>query len=179
MARYYGLPVMGSASGTDAYLPGEQAGYEKAFSTLFGQLAWPDLMVGPGCLGGATVLSHAQLLMDVEMFRMARAAHDGVDVAAGRWLTDELARRGPGGHFVAERSTRVAVRDGEFFLPRLGVHETHEQWAAAGWPCVEEEAGSRAQQLLAAHEPLPLEEDVERELERILRRAGDEMEVPA
>ena len=93
MARYYGLPVMGSASGTDAYLPGEQAGYEKAFSTLFGQLAWPDLMVGPGCLGGATVLSHAQLLMDVEVFRMARAAHDGVDVAAGRWLTDELARQ--------------------------------------------------------------------------------------
>jgi trimethylamine--corrinoid protein Co-methyltransferase len=178
MARYYGLPVMGSASGTDAYLPGEQAGYEKAFSTLFGQLAWPDLMVGPGCLGGATVLSHAQLLMDVEVFRMARAAHDGVDVAAGRWLTDELARRGPGGHFVGERSTRVAARDGEFFLPRLGVHETHEQWLAAGLPCVEEEAASRAQQLLAAHEPLPLEDDVERELERILRRAEDEMEVP-
>jgi len=177
MARHYGLPVMGSASGTDAYLPGEQAGYEKAFSTLFGQLAWPDLMVGPGCLGGATILSHAQLVMDVEMFRMARAAHEGVDVAAGRWLTDELARQGPGGHFVAERSTRTAVRDGEFFLPRMGVHQTLEQWTAAGRPCVEDEAASLAQQVLAAHEPLPLDDHVERELGRILRRAEDAPEV--
>jgi trimethylamine---corrinoid protein Co-methyltransferase len=178
MARQYGLPVMGSASGTDAYVPGEQAGYEKAFSTLLGQLAWPDLMVGPGCLGGATVLSHAQLLMDVEMFRMARAAHEGVDVAAGRWLTEELARQGPAGHFVAERSTRTAVRDGEFFLPRIGVHQSLEQWTAAGRPCVEEEAASLAQQLLAAHEPLPLDDDVERELGRILGRAEEALEVP-
>lgn len=173
MARYYGLPVMGSASGTDAFLPGEQAGFEKAFSTLLGQLAWPDLMVGPGCLGGATILSHAQLMMDVEVFRMARAAHDGVDVAGGRWLTDALARRGPGGHFVSESSTRAAVRDGEFFLPRLGVHETYEQWAAKGRPAVEDEAASEAQRLLAVHEPVPLEDDVERELQLVLRRAGE------
>ena len=59
MARHYGLPVMGSGSGTDAFVPGAQAGYEKAFDSLLGTLAWPDLMVGPGCLAGASPQSRA------------------------------------------------------------------------------------------------------------------------
>jgi trimethylamine--corrinoid protein Co-methyltransferase len=177
MARYYGLPVMGSASGTDAFVPGQQAGYEKSFSSLFAQLSWPDLMVGPGCLGGATILSHAQLMIDVEVFRMARRAHEGIDVDGGVWLTDALERRGPGGHFVAERSTTQGVRGGEFFLPALGVHTTYEQWLAAGRPPVDREAASLARELLAAHQPLPLDDDVERELRAIGRRAQSASEV--
>ena len=176
MARHYGLPVMGSGSGTDAFVPCEQAGYEKAFSSLYGQLAWPDLMVGPGCLAGATVLSHAQLLIDVEVFRMCRKAHDGITVADDLWLTDVLARRGPGGHFIAERSTRANARSGEFYLPGLGVHETFESWRGAGRPAVIDEAGQRAAELLSAHEPLPLGDDVERELAKLLPRARKSQE---
>ena len=179
MARHYGLPVMGSACGTDAYLPGQQAGYEKAFSSLFGQLSWPDLMVGPGCLAGATILSHAQLLIDVEVFRMCRKAHEGIDTSDDRWLVDVLARRGPGGHFVAERSTRVNARSGEYYLPGLGVHEPLEAWEAAGRPSVVDEAARRATELLATHHPLPLGEDVERELGKLRVRAARAREATA
>ena len=179
MARHYGLPVMGAGSGTDAFVPGAQAGYEKAFSSLYGQLSWPDLMVGPGCLAGATVLSHAQLLIDVEIFRMCRKAHDGIGVSEDRWLTDVLKRRGPGGHFVAERSTRVNARSGEYYLPALGVHEPFEAWTVAGRPSVVDEAGRKAAELLATHDPLPLGEDVERELRKLRRRAAEAQETIA
>jgi trimethylamine---corrinoid protein Co-methyltransferase len=174
MARYYGLPVMGSGGGTDAFVPDEQAGYEKAFSLLFGQLSWPDLMVGPGCLAGATILSHAQLLIDVEIFRMCRKAHEGICAADDRWLADALERRGPGGHFVSERSTRENARNGEFYLPGLGVHESHEGWVAAGRPSVVDEAAERAAALLAAHQPPPLDEDVARELDALAARARND-----
>lgn len=176
MARYYGLPVMGSGSGTDAFLPDEQAGYEKAFSSLYGQLSWPDLMVGPGCLAGATILSHAELLIDVEIFRMCRKAHEGITVADDLWLTDVLARRGPGGHFISERSTRAATRNGEIYLPALGVHEPLESWLAAGRPSVVDEAAARAAELVATHEPPPLDDDVERELAKLLARARQHRE---
>jgi trimethylamine--corrinoid protein Co-methyltransferase len=172
MARYYGLPVMGSGSGTDAFVPGAQAGYEKSFSSLFGTLSWPDLMVGPGCLGGATVLSFAELLIDVEIFRMSRKAHEGISSGPDDWLDDVLARRGPGGHFISEKSTRANVRSGEFYLPGLGVHESYEAWSAAGRPSVIDEAGRRADELLAAHQPLPLGDDQERELEKLRARAA-------
>ncbi len=173
MARYYGLPVMGSGSGTDAFLPGPQAGYEKAFSSLLGTLAWPDLMVGPGCLGGATVFSYAELLIDVEIFRMCAKAHDGISVSKDSWLVDVLERCGPGAQFIAESSTRASVRSGEFYLPSLGVHESWGAWTAAGRPSVVEEAGRKAVELLAGHQPLPLGDDIERELEKLRRRAAN------
>lgn len=172
MARYYGLPVMGSGSGTDAFLPGEQAGYEKSFSSLLGMLAWPDLMVGPGCLAGATVLSLAELMIDVEIFRMGRAARQGIASGPGAWLEDALERVGPGGHFISERSTRAGARGGEFYVPRLGVHETADAWVAAGRPSVETQAAAMAEELLAAHEPLPLGDDQSSELDRVLARAA-------
>lgn len=173
MARYYGLPTMGSASGTDAYVTGSQAGYEKAFSSVFGMLSWPDLIVGPGCLGGSTVLSLPELLIDVEIFRMGRKAHEGISSGPGDWLDDALARRGPGGDFVRERSTRVNTRSGEFFVPGLGVHESREVWTAAGNPSVLDEAHEKVEALLTRHRPLPLGDDQERELDRLRARAAE------
>jgi len=172
MARHYGLPVMGAGSGTDAFVPGAQAGYEKAFDSLLGTLAWPDLMVGPGCLAGAMILSLEQLLVDVEVFRMCRKAHEGITVADDRWLIDVLEKQGPGGHFLSERSTRANTRNGEWYLPALGVHDSHDAWTAAGRPTVHDEARQRVDELLAAHVPLPLAEDVERELEKLRQRAA-------
>ena len=56
MARYYGLPVEASGGGTDHYVPGIQPGYERALSSLLPVLSWPDILVGPGLLGGSMVL---------------------------------------------------------------------------------------------------------------------------
>jgi trimethylamine---corrinoid protein Co-methyltransferase len=171
MARHYGLPVMGSACGTDAFVPGAQPGYEKTFSSMLATLAWPDLIVGPGCLAGAMVLSLEELLIDVEIFRMCRKAHEGITVDDERWLDDVLARVGPGGHFMAEKSTRANTRDGEWFLPGLGVHDAYESWVAAGRRSVVDEAHERVEALLASHDPLPLGEDVERALTALRERA--------
>jgi len=84
-----------------------------------------------------------------------------------------LARVGPGGHFVAERSTRANVRGGEWFLPQLGVHDSYDAWVAAGRPSQCDEARRWADELLAAREDLPLSDDVERDLGRLLRRAEE------
>jgi trimethylamine---corrinoid protein Co-methyltransferase len=174
MAHHFGLPVMGSGSGTEAFLPGAQACYEKTPGSLFGALAGPDLLVGPGSLGGAMVFSLEQVLVDVEIFRMAEFARRGIDTSDDRWLEDVLSRVGPGGHFVADPSTRSNVRGGEWFRPRLGVHDPLEAWTAVGRPSFYDEARRRVDDLLASRRELPLGEDVERELRRLLARAGGE-----
>ena len=171
MARFYGLPVMGAGNGTDAFVPGAQAGYEKTMSSLVGALAGPDLLVGPGSLGGAMVFSLEQTLIDVEIFRMCEFGCRGIPVSDDLWLDDELARVGPGGHFMSERSTRANIRGGEWFLPRLGVRDSYDGWAAAGRPSLFDEARVRADELLAGRRELPLGEDVERELAGLLQRA--------
>jgi trimethylamine--corrinoid protein Co-methyltransferase len=171
MARFYGLPVMGSGSGTDAFMPDMQAGYEKTMSSLVGSLAGPDLLVGPGSLGGAMVYSREQVLVDVEIFRMCAFARLGIPVREELWLDDVIERVGPGGHYLSEPSTRANTRAGEWFLPGLGVHESRDQWVAAGRPGLMEEAGRRADELLAAREELPLGDDVERELATLFEGA--------
>ena len=171
MARFYGLPVMGSGSGTDAFVGGAQAAYEKALSSLIGTLARPDLLVGPGSLGGAMVFGLEQVLIDVEIFRMSGFVSRGIPVTDELWLDDVLARVGPGGHFISERSTRANTRGGEWYLPQLGWHDSHAAWLAAGRPGLEDQCRQRIDALLLAREPLPLGDDVERELARLRRRA--------
>jgi trimethylamine--corrinoid protein Co-methyltransferase len=117
------------------------------------------------------VLSLEQLLIDVEVFRMCRQARRGVVAGEDKWLEDVINCVGPGGNFLSERSTVDGIRGGEWTVSKLGVHEPFESWEAAGRPSLLEQARDEVDQILAAHQLLPLEEDVERELDRIQKRA--------
>jgi len=173
MARYYGLPAEASGMGTDHCIPGIQAGYERALTGMLPALSWPDIMVGPGLLGGSMILCLEQLLIDVEVFRMLKRARRGIAVDDDKWLEDVIAQVGPGGHFLAEMSTVKGIRSRRWHISKLGMHDTYEGWEAAGRPRLLEEAREKVNGILASHEPLPLDEEVERELDRIQKRAYD------
>jgi trimethylamine--corrinoid protein Co-methyltransferase len=174
MARFYGLPAMGSGPASDHFVPGIQAGYEKGVATLFSTLAWPDILVGPGTLAEASVFSFEQTLIDVEIWRLCRKAHEGVVVADDRWLVDVLEKVGPGGQFLSDKSTRRNARSGEWHYAQLGRHESYGAWTAAGRPDVLDEAREAVDELLATHEPLPLGDEVEKGLAELRARAGAE-----
>jgi len=173
MARYYGLPVEGTGGGTDTYTPGIQASYERAMSSLMAMLSWPDLIVGSGLLGGSMILSLEQQVIDAEVFRMAKQAHRGILTHEDMWLDDVIQRVGPGGNFLGEKSTRSNMRSGEWLIPRLGVHETQGAWESASEADILEEARARVEHLLSTHMPLPLGEDIRKELQHIQKRAQE------
>jgi trimethylamine--corrinoid protein Co-methyltransferase len=172
MGRYYGLPVEGTGMGTDHHVPCMQASYERAMNGLLPALSWPDLLVGAGLLGGSMILSLEQLLIDTEVFRMFKRARQGVASDEDKWLEEVIDRAGPAGIFIAESSTVRGIRGGEWLIPDLGRHDTFESWAAAGRPTLLQEAREKVDQILATHQPLPLDADVERELTYIQDRAG-------
>lgn len=173
MARYYGLPVEASGIGTDHYVPGIQAGYERAINGLLPTLSWPDILVGPGLLGGSMNLCFEQLLIDVEVFRMCKRAREGILATESTWLENVIGEVGPGGHFLAEPSTVTGIRKGRWYISDFGMHDTFESWEDAGRPSLLEEANEMVEDILATHQPLPLDEDVERELARIQKCAQD------
>jgi len=176
MARYYGLPVEGSGGGTDTYAPGIQASFERAMSSLIPMLSWPDLIIGSVLLGGSMILSLEQLVIDAEVFRMCKQAHRGILTKDEMWLDDVIQRVGPGGHFLGEKSTIANMRSGEWLLPRLGVHDAKQSWELAGKKDILEEAREKVEHLLSTHDPLPLSEEVEKELDKIQKRANQSSE---
>jgi len=173
MARYYGLPVEASGLGTDHHVPSIQAGYERGMGGFLPALSWPDILVGPGLLGGSMILSQEQLLIDVEMFRMYKQARRGIVTNDEKWLDDLIEQVGPGGNFLGQRSTRTGIRNGEWYIGKLGVHEAYETWEAAGKPTLREEVKEKIEHILASHRPLPLGEEVEQELANIQKKASD------
>jgi len=175
MGRYYGLPVEAPTGGSDHYLPGIQATYERVIDWILPGLSWPDILLGPGLLGSTSVLSLEQILLDIEVYRRCRRIHQGIGSTEETWLQDVIAAIGPGGNFLADRSTRLALRTGEWYLDKLGVHDTYEAWESAGKPDILEKARKVIDQTLRQHTPLPLSKEAERELERIEHRARTTM----
>ena len=167
LARHYKLPVEASAGSSGHYRPGLGAGYERALNWSMATLSWPDLLVGPGQLGGSMFLSLEQLLVDVEVFRRSLRLSDGIKTSASEWLEAELAAVGHGGNFLARRSTRDAFRHGEVYVDGYDLHSTYEAWNALGKPNLIDEFRNDVQEILKTHQPLPLDESVERELDRI------------
>lgn len=173
MARYYRLPAESSPGGSDAHQLDIQMGLEGAAMALPTMLAWPDIIVGPGMLDGSMVASLEQLIIDVEIFRLAKQAHRGVVSDDQHWLVDAIDDVGPGGHFLSESSTLSAIRSDEWNLSDLGVHGSFEDWLVQGKEPLIAGVNRKVDDIIATHKPLPLGESAEKELAMICRRAGE------
>ena len=167
IGRYYGLPVEASAGSSGHYVPGIRSSYERALNWSMSSLSWPDLLVGPGQLGGSMLLSLEQLMVDVEIFRRCDRLSDGIDTSVEEWLEVDLAAVGHGGNFLGRRSTRDAFNDGEIYVSDFDTRDSYEVWSAAGKPTLLEDLHDLIEETLSNHKALPLDEDVERELAAI------------
>lgn len=121
------LPLEASTGGTDQYAPGAQAAYERATNWTLPTLAWPDILVGPGLLGGSTILCVEQMIMDVEIFRRCVRQHNGINTGSEKWLENSIGEVGPGGNFLKQKTTLKAVREGSWYLSKIGFHNTFEK----------------------------------------------------
>jgi trimethylamine--corrinoid protein Co-methyltransferase len=168
MGRFYGLPVISSNGGTDHFVAGIQSAYERTINWGLPVLSWPDILIGPGSLGGASTLCLEQMVIDVETYRMWRHIRGGIGEGVGEPdVVAALDEVGPTGDFLSRTATRDAVRGGEFFMPKLGYHGTFDRWEAAGRPDVLDQAREKAYAAIAGHEPIPFPDDVAAELARL------------
>jgi trimethylamine:corrinoid methyltransferase-like protein len=72
-----------------------------------------------------------------------------------------------------EPSTVSSVRSDDWYVSDFGSHENYDSWKAKGRKDVLEEALDKVNRILESHEPLPLSDDVEKELDRICKRARE------
>lgn len=171
MARFYGLPCMAAGMTSDANQVGGDVVLEKMISTIPSVLSGADIIVGYGEIQSDQALILEQILVDNEIAHMLQRIFEGVDSDPQKELFDDILKVGPGGHFLARKSTRLAARSSEYSFPGLLPRQSHDNWERQGRPDMYARAREKVRQILSAPMVDPLPEDVLARLDEILARA--------
>jgi trimethylamine--corrinoid protein Co-methyltransferase len=172
MAHDWGVPSLAGTFGLDAAEPATwQLGRDSVYTALLCALAGTDITIGLGLLKASTLLVPEQIIFDDEIYHTHRILAEGLDVSGEGLAMDIIAEVGPGGHFLAQKHTRRHLRD--VWIPQL----TQPRPSLDGTPPPDIRQRARAEfdRILAEHEPEPLDEAVQAELNAILDAAEREL----
>jgi trimethylamine--corrinoid protein Co-methyltransferase len=167
IAHHLGVPSLAGTFGLENAEPATwQLGRDSVYTALMCALSGTDIAVGLGMLKASTLLQPEQIIFDDEIYHIHRILAQGLDTGAGGLALDVIADVGPGGHFLAQKHTRQHLR--EIWIPEL----THPR---SPGPDIRRRARAKLDKILAQHEPEPLEEAAQVELQAILDAAGQEL----
>jgi len=174
LARYYGVPNgMTSVGHTDAKMPGTQAGFEKVLTALPVVLAGANLIFGAGAVDSANTYSYEQLIIDDEIWGALLKVAQGFEVNEETLAVDTIKKVGVGKHFLAERHTFEHVE--EYWYPRLysRIKKPEDFWnlEVLGKRDLAGVAREKAKEILADHQPEPLERDIQQRIRMIVTNA--------
>jgi len=167
LAKYYGMPCSAGAQ-CNAKVPDAQASYEKATSLMMAVMAGADFVdLFAGTIESFRTASYEQLVIDDELAGMALRCAEGIEVTAETMARDVIDRVGPGGNFLADKHTSEWFRK-EHYYSKLGDRRSRVDWENSGSKNIREQARDRAREILANHEPEPIDPTIWREIERII-----------
>jgi trimethylamine--corrinoid protein Co-methyltransferase len=170
LADFYNVPLSMGSFATGAKEPDWQAGVENSLSTLMASLVMSDMLLGVGLLHGSRIWSYEQMLMDCEIFDIVRKMMEGIVIDDESLALDVIHAVGPAGNYLAQRHTKKHM--GNLWLSTLMDRRPYNVWSeerdgARDW------ARARASQILATHEPEPLDPKMATELRRIIASVED------
>ena len=148
-----------------------QHGCESVYGALMCSLGGAEMASGLGLLQASALLLPEQIIFDDEIYHVQRILAQRIQVGASALAEDVITAVGPGGHFLAQKHTRAAIR--ERWIPEL----THPGPSLQQAPVedVRRRARARLDRILGAHQPEPLDETVQAELLAILDAAAQEL----
>ena len=175
IAHSYGFPVYVNVGLTDAKLPDAQAGAEKAATLLLGVLAGADTFGHCGICGTDHAGSLLWLAFDDELMSYIKRIARGFAVDDEHLATDVIHAVGPAGNFLAEEHTVRHFRE-ELWLPRpVWTRQPYDPWQTEGATSFADRLRTRVTDILATHQPQPLDESLSQEIDRIVASARREL----
>ena len=164
LAHKWGVPTLTPIGPTAAVSGWESAAGIKA-GLLSAALCGADTASGIGLRETCTLLTKDGLVLDAEFIDMARVEAAGLDTSPDAFSLEMIHRVGPRGNFLKEKQIRQQVRSLEYseLTTQVSPEGNHLD------PI--EVASQKTEWILQNHEPEPLEDNVQVELNRILAAA--------
>ena len=126
----FNVPVETFSMMADSYVPDGQTAAEKTLQPAILSMAGADILYGAGRLGGSTLASPVELIIDDRLLAVIQRTVSGVQVDDETLAMDEIIDAGAGGHYLRRKHTLRHCR--EMIRPDLFVPDVLDNWIAAG-----------------------------------------------
>ena len=168
LARFHGLPSRGSSLASDSKSYDAQSSYEKAIGAVLGGLSCLNLNTWAGVLEYYMTISPVQLVIDSEVWGAVSRIRRGVDFSPVSMAIDIIKEGASKGDFLGHKHTLENLQREQWF-PLLSDRRSHSSWKSGGGLDASRRAIELARKLLSEHKPSPLQGDVEKELNDIVK----------
>jgi trimethylamine--corrinoid protein Co-methyltransferase len=172
LGHFCGLPVDTYSLGTDSKALDEQAAVERSLNLVLPTLAGANLLTGAGFIETIRTASFPQVIIDNEILGMVYKIKKGVKVDSETLGLELIDRVGPGGSYLAEKHTREHLLE-EHFIPEIFDRNVRQTWSQRGSKDSVQTAKEKARKLLKEHFPKPLDKDVEKRLDVVMKQAKE------
>jgi trimethylamine--corrinoid protein Co-methyltransferase len=170
MARRYGMVSDTNGMSSDITRWDMQMGFEQMMTALMPALAGAESISGLGS-GWEAASSLEMMVINNEVFNDVARIIRGIDVDEEGLAIDLIDNVGHMGNFLAKPHTMDNIRKGELRVSPLWDKRSSERVAKEGFKPIQDVARERARRLLNEHVPMPLDKDIEKDIERILKDA--------
>lgn len=167
MARFYDVPWRSCTMWTGSKMADLQAGYDSA------NAMWPVLLGGcnyimhaAGFLEGSLGVSYAKWVQDAAQLDGFYRFFEGLKEEHLDPILADIARVGPGGHFLGTDHTR----ENPFVLNALQNNDSYEQWVEDGAKSAETVGNEAARRMLERYEPPEIAKETAGELNAFVSR---------
>jgi trimethylamine--corrinoid protein Co-methyltransferase len=166
LARRYKVPVTVGIGGSGAKVQNWQNGLQNGLSAFLASVQPGDILSDAGTLYDSLIYSYESFLLDAEIFDFLATMWDGYDFSDEAIGRPDIEEVGPGNHYLGQKHTLAHMRD--FWTPKYFNRQTWEDWDAEGRLAPQDKARDRVREILATHEPMPLDPAMDAELQKII-----------
>jgi trimethylamine--corrinoid protein Co-methyltransferase len=170
MAHHWGMPALGGAFGTESpELDSWRSAAEVGTDPLLVSLAGAEIVTGIGLRDTYTLLYPEAIILDDDLYHQARYSLLNMDINPETLAIDVIEKVGPGGHFLSQKHTRKYMRTS---MVRGIIHQLD---SLGQYRNPVEYARERVAWILENHHPEPPAEQVQKEIDKILKSADKEI----
>jgi trimethylamine--corrinoid protein Co-methyltransferase len=164
IARHLNIPFRCTAMVTGSFKPDCRSGYERMMTALTAQNAGVHFCLqAAGILDSINTMSYEQYVIDIEIWSYIKRFAQPVSVNNETLAMDVVDLTNE--HYILHEHTLKHMRN-EIHIPALVDCESYDEWWTSNARDVISKASRRAAGLLATLKPPPLEQSVERELDK-------------
>ncbi len=168
------VPVNTYAFNTDSTIPDGQSMIEVTLKGTLASMIGPDIVSGAGMVDSYNGFSPVQLVIDNMLVGIFRRINSGVKVDDDTLAWKEILETVPmTGHYLERTHTLKHCRDA--IRPELFVYVPAEIWRSEGGKDLYTRALDKYKELEKRMKPLELPEDVQREINRLVKQADEHL----